>query len=127
MKKRTDPRHIARRELLQKLFALGFETTYDNEDPKVQTVVTHRQQIDAVIEKSAPQWPLNQINRVDLAVLRLALYELFFETETPSKVVIDEAVELAKEFGSDASSSFINGVLGNVMNNFDEFKKVVKT
>ncbi len=67
--------------------------------------------IDEQIQACAPDWPLAQINRVDLAILRLALYELK-TNDTPYKVVIDEAVELAKEYGSDSSAKFINGVLG---------------
>lgn len=126
MKKKADPRHIVRKELVQKLFEHGFQKNkHDNTNEKANAILAHLPGINEVIEKSAPQWPLDQINRIDLAVLRLAMYELFFEESTPSKVVIDEAVELGKEFGSDSSSSFINGVLGNVMNNFEEYKKQV--
>lgn len=125
MKKKADPRHIARRELLQKLFELGFEKSEHAYDEQIARIAPFLSRIDSVISQCAPQWPLSQINRVDLAVLRLAMYELFFAVEVPSKVVIDEAVELSKEFGSDASSSFINGVLGNVMDNFDAYKKEV--
>ncbi len=72
-----------------------------------------RQQLDELIRPIAPEWPLEQIARIDLAILRLALYELTEMGEVaPPKVVINEAVELAKAFGSDNSSKFINGVLG---------------
>lgn len=125
MKKKADPRHIARKELLQKLFELGFEKSERDDDEQTAHIIKFLPQIDHVVEQCAPQWPLQQINRVDLAVLRLAMYELFFASDVPSKVVIDEAVELGKEFGSDASSSFVNGVLGNVMNNFDAYKEEV--
>lgn len=69
--------------------------------------------LDKLIQPIAPEWPLDQIARVDLTILRMALYELTEMSDvTPPKVVINEAVELAKAFGSDNSSRFINGVLG---------------
>ena len=77
-------------------------------------IIKSLKKIDATIEKSAPLWPIAQINRIDLAILRLAVYELLLNS-TPEKVAVDEAVELAKEFGSDSSPSFVNGVLGAVL------------
>ena len=71
--------------------------------------------IDRQIEKSAPEFPAGKINKVDLAILRLAVFELLIEKKEPPKVIVDEAVELAKEYGQDTSSSFINGVLGNII------------
>lgn len=71
--------------------------------------------IDEKITVAAPEWPIDKIARIDLAVLRNAIYELTRETPEPEKVVIDEAVELSKEFGNDKSSSFINGVLGTIV------------
>ncbi len=72
-----------------------------------------RAALDGLIQPIAPEWPLAQISRIDLAILRLAVYELTEMADvTPPKVVINEAVELAKAFGSDNSSKFINGVLG---------------
>lgn len=72
-----------------------------------------REELDKIIQPIAPEWPLGQIARIDLAILRLAIYELTQTSEmAPPKVVINEAVELAKAFGSDNSSKFINGVLG---------------
>jgi transcription antitermination protein NusB len=72
-----------------------------------------RQKLDDLIRPIAPEWPLDQIARIDLAILELALYELTEMSDVvPPKVVINEAVELAKAFGSDNSSRFINGVLG---------------
>lgn len=70
--------------------------------------------IDQEITTSAPEWPIERINRIDLAILRLASFELVIQKTQPPKVIIDEAVELAKEFGSEHSSSFINGVLGDI-------------
>lgn len=77
-------------------------------------IVLRMEEIDARISKSAPAWPIEKINRVDLAILRLATYEIM-TADIPPKVVIDEAIELAKEFGGDTSPSFINGVLGSVV------------
>ena len=69
---------------------------------------------DAEIVKSAPEWPLEQISRVDKNILRLATYELINIEDIPPKVTIDEAVEIAKTFGSENSSKFVNGVLGTI-------------
>ena len=70
--------------------------------------------IDQYILKAAPRWPLERINKIDLAILRLAIWELCFQKKEPPKVIIDEAVELAKEFGGENSPSFVNGVLGTI-------------
>ncbi len=71
-------------------------------------------ELDNKIKQSAPEWPLDQISLIDKSILRLAVYELLNLKETPPKVVINEAVELAKQFGSENSSKFINGVLGAI-------------
>ena len=73
-------------------------------------------QIDKIIEKAAPEWPLDQITIVDRNVLRLGLFELLYskKEEVPPKVAINEAIELAKTFGGESSGKFINGVLGTV-------------
>ncbi|PID32955.1 transcription antitermination factor NusB, partial [Candidatus Saccharibacteria bacterium] len=69
--------------------------------------------LDEKLQPMAPDWPIEQINRIDRAVLRLGLYELLYSSDTvPPKVVINEAVELSKAFGSDNSGKFVNGVLG---------------
>ncbi|OGL31457.1 transcription antitermination factor NusB [Candidatus Saccharibacteria bacterium RIFCSPHIGHO2_12_FULL_42_8] len=79
----------------------------------VQGVFKSRSKLDEKIQPIAPEWPLSQIARIDLTILRMALYELTEMGDVaPPKVVINEAVELAKAFGSDNSSRFINGVLG---------------
>lgn len=85
-------------------------------------VLEKREVIDAMIEKAAPEWPIGQINMVDRNVLRLGIFELIFSNPeaVPPKVAINEAIEIAKSFGSDSSGRFINGVLGTVfreMNN----------
>lgn len=113
MKKATDPRHLKRQELLKLLFAYDFQK---KSNAQIKTITDNLPQIDNLIKKSAPAWPLEQISKIDLAVLRLSIFELTVEKKEPVKVIIDEAVELAKEFGSDSSKSFINGVLGSIIN-----------
>ena len=79
-------------------------------------VVNAREALDKVIGHFAPEWPVSQIAAIDRNILRMALWEMNFQ-DTPVKVVINEAVELAKEFGSDTSPRFINGVLGAATRN----------
>ncbi len=79
----------------------------------------NRETIDGVIERVAPSWPLHQMPGVDKAVLRIALFEILLDTasdKAPVKAVINEAVELAKHYGSDSSSRFVNGVLSTIVN-----------
>lgn len=102
MKSSHDPRHITRRKELKNLFSQTFRG--GNFDPNINKVITD----------SAPEWPLEKINKIDLAILRLSVKELL-ETDTPPKVVIDEAVELGKEYGSESTGSFVNGVLGTIL------------
>ncbi len=109
--KKLDPRHKRRRKTIKTLFAWGFH----QDNPltlRAKKVIKKIKIIDQIIIQCAPKWPLEKINRIDLAILRLAIYELYFDPKVPDKVAIDEAVELAKEFGSENSPSFINGVLG---------------
>ncbi len=80
----------------------------------VRGVVENLDEIDGHIRHFAPAWPMEQIPVVDKSVLRLAIYELLLDNRVPAKVAINEAVELAKTFGSDSSSRFVNGVLGAV-------------
>lgn len=96
-------------------FAPGLEDTKFIEG-LVKGVLKKQKKIDDVIEKAAPEWPLEQIAAVDRNVLRIGLYELLFsdKKEVPPKVAINEAIELAKTFGGDSSSKFVNGVLGTV-------------
>jgi len=88
----------------------------------VTGVVEHLLTLDKIIEKAAPEWPINQITIVDRNVLRLGLFELLYEKkeEVPPKVAINEAIELAKSFGGESSGKFINGVLGTI---FKEIEK----
>lgn len=83
--------------------------------PDSAVIISQLPQIDQLITVYAPKWPLDKINQVDLAILRCAVWELQFQSKNPPKVVIDEAVELAKEFGTESSSSFVNGCLGSII------------
>jgi transcription antitermination protein NusB len=82
----------------------------------VKGVIQYREQLDQNIRDFAPAWPLDQISIVDRNILRLAIFEILHDNKIPVKVAINEAVELAKTFGSNNSSRFINGVLGSVSN-----------
>lgn len=84
--------------------------------------VKHREQSDRLIAVYAPEWPTDQIAVIDRTVLRVAIYEMLYE-DVPIKVVINEAVEIAKVFGGDSSPRFINGVLGSIVDNLDTILK----
>ncbi len=84
-------------------------------------------EIDKIIQKCAPEWPLDQIAKIDKAIMRVGIFELLFSSEVPPKVAINEAVEIAKIFGSESSSKFVNGVLGTVYReNEEEIEKLRK-
>ena len=76
--------------------------------------VTHIANVDSMIQKHLVNWEISRLNRVDLAILRMSVYTLMFQGEMPPSVVIDEAVEISREFGSDDSYRFVNGVLDSV-------------
>jgi transcription antitermination protein NusB len=80
----------------------------------VNGVIKNREQLDQNIREFAPAWPLDQISIIDRNILRLAIFEILHDNKIPVKVAINEAVELAKTFGSNNSSRFVNGVLGSV-------------
>ena len=88
----------------------------------VDGVYERQAELDGIIQPVAPDWPLDQIARIDRNILRIGVYELYYNPKVPKKVVINEAVELAKSFGADNSSKFINGVLGTVLKNVEEAK-----
>lgn len=143
MKQKFDPRHQARITSLQALFEWSYNSTdvekivrrdvrdYVQINPQKEGhqvevddalavfiskgVTNNLDTIDKIIETSAPEWPLSQIAKVDLEILRIAIFELYIARNVPPKVAIDEAVELAKEFGGENSSKFVNGVLGTVV------------
>ncbi len=117
MKSKSDPRHQNRVKTMKLLFENNFRKGIDlDKASEASQIIKNKAKIDKLIAKSAPAWPLNQISPVDLATLRLAVWELKFKkSKEPYKAVIDEAVEIAKEYGSDSSASFINGVLGSIV------------
>lgn len=88
----------------------------------VRGTLDNQKKIDAMITPAAPEWPVDQIAKIDRTVLRLAIYELMIKKEVPPKVAINEAVELAKAFGGENSSKFINGVLGTIYRGSDFYK-----
>ena len=90
----------------------------------VHGVVENRDLLDEAIRRYAPEWPLDQIATIDRNILRIAIYEFAVRARTPVGVAIDEAVELAKLFGADGASGFINGVLGAVADDHDWLQKV---
>lgn len=112
MKTSSDPRHKARIAKVQTLFSYSFGTV--TPDPLIADILPQLPGVDEAIHQAAPEWPLAKINKLDLAVLRVATHELF-HTDTPPKVVIDEAVEIAKSYGTDSSAGFVNGVLGTIL------------
>ncbi len=137
-------RHLARSVVLQTLFEWDTTAASDKEAQEILTrniaefggddvdrsfmdnllkgVLAKKNEIDLVIEKAAPEWPLARIAPVDRNILRLGLYELLFadRTQVPAKVAINEAIELAKTFGGDSSGRFVNGVLGAVYKELGE-------
>ncbi len=112
MKRADDPRHKRRQKILKLLFTQSF---YKKTPPAaIEKIMKNLDRVDKTIEKIAPEYPVKRINKVDLAILRLAVYELEVEKKEPPKVVVDEAIELAKEFAGDTSPAFINGALGKL-------------
>ncbi|MFC2070482.1 transcription antitermination factor NusB [Chloroflexota bacterium] len=85
----------------------------------LEGVINNEEKIDENIQAFAPAWPIEQIPIIDRNILRLAIFEILINNEVPVKVAINEAVELAKAFGTDSSSKFVNGVLGSISNLID--------
>lgn len=137
-------RHLARSVVLQTLFEWDSTNASEKEAPAILTrnveefggddvdrafmdmllsgVLAKKADIDLIIEKAAPDWPLDRIAPVDRNILRIGLYELLFadRAQVPAKVAINEAIELAKTFGGDSSGRFVNGVLGAVYKEIGE-------
>jgi N utilization substance protein B len=130
----TDPRHQAREVALQCLFAMDAKDSWEEhpldwlliENPisrkaiayaeeLVQGVKENLSELDELIHKYAPAWPVSQLSLVDRNILRIALFELLYHDRVPRKTAVNEAVELAKVFGSESSSRFVNGVVGSVI------------
>lgn len=115
MKTALDPRHQRRIQLMQQIFASSFLKDVNSGSPKVALIASSLSLVDKSIRTSAPEWPIDKIAKIDLAILRLATFELIVEKKEPPKVIIDEAVELAKQFGNEKSAQFVNGVLGTIL------------
>ncbi|MDP3941490.1 MAG: transcription antitermination protein NusB [bacterium] len=113
MKTPHDPRHQRRKRLLEELFKRDFAEQQISDDAK--KIFSSHTILDQKIHEVAPEFPIEKINKIDLAILRLAVYELTIDTKEPPRVVVDEAIELAKEYGGDASPAFINGALGKLV------------
>jgi len=109
-----DPRHQRRITLMQQLFAWSFNNKAVVTTPDFDSLVAELPQIDADIQLVAPERPLTDINKIDLAILRLIVFESKHH-KTPFKVLIDEGVELAKTYGAENSAKFINGVLAKLL------------
>ena len=88
----------------------------------IEGVTKHIEEINGIIRKTAPEWPLEQIATIDRTILRIGIFELIYDTEVPPKAVINEAVELGKEFGGENSGKFVNGVLGTIYRNSDRYE-----
>ena len=144
MKTSTDPRHTSRKLALSIIFSWLFTEPdtdlsidiskeilesegieYDDNLTEfiVEGVQKNISEIDRIIEECAPEWPIDKIAKIDLVILRIAIFEILYGKKTPVKVAIDEAVEIAKDFGNDTSHKFVNGVLGTVVDNYVEDKK----
>jgi len=113
MKNPLDPRHKKRQKAVEDLFRSDFHKQRIGNLAK--TVFEQKEILDEYIARSAPEFPIDKINKIDLAILRLAVFELMVEKKEPLKVIIDEAIELAKEYGGDTDPAFINGALGKLI------------
>jgi len=133
-------RHLARSCVMQALFELEFNEMKETKDSKkilerilsefapklterefafktLEGVLKNRKEILEIIKEYAPQWPIDKIAKIDRAILEIGVYEVAFADDIPEIVAINEAIEIAKHFGDDNSSKFINGVLSSVMKN----------
>lgn len=114
MKTALDPRHKKRQKIVADLFKFEFHKQPISESSK--DIMKHQKLLDEKITDAAPEFPIDKINKTDLAILRLAIYELLVNKKEPPKVIIDEAIELAKEYGGENSPAFVNGALGKIIN-----------
>ncbi|NLL69849.1 MAG: transcription antitermination factor NusB [Epulopiscium sp.] len=130
-------RRLAREQVFKLLFQINFTHTIEEANEQIELyfaenteleeldthfilgetrgVLEYQDKIDTILEKYAEGWKISRMGRVDVAILRLAIYEIFYNPEIPIRVSINEAVELAKKFGEDSSPAFINGILGKII------------
>lgn len=119
-----DPRHQERITIIENLFATSFSAPEKHhklphpKDTVTPEIVKNLTEIDAMLTKHAPKYPLDNVAKIDVSVLRLAVYELMYDKKEPPKVIINEAVELAKELGNERSFAFVNAVLGSILQEF---------
>lgn len=135
-------RHLARTCVMQTLFSVEFRkddakklldkileefapklTEKDFAYDTLKGVLKHQKEIRKIIQKFAPQWPVEKIARIDRAILEIGIYEIAFADDVPPVVAINESIEIAKHFGDDNSPKFINGVLSSVMKEYKTKKK----
>lgn len=113
-----DIRHQQRIKIVQDLYASSFvnntSQSLNKFNAKVKEINLKKEQINNLIKKFAPKFSVDKIAKIDLAILQLGIYELIFEKTEPPKVIIDEAVEIAKELGAERSFAFVNAVLGKI-------------
>ncbi|MFH1601365.1 MAG: ribonuclease III [Candidatus Shapirobacteria bacterium] len=126
---KKDPRHQERKKAVKALFAYTFSGSKKSKNFRLtgslgKKVLKNIKPVNRTIVGAAPKWPLDKINRIDLAVLQLATWELLYRKKVPPKVVINEAVELSKEYGGETSPGFVNGVLGTIYK--DLFEKRIQ-
>ncbi len=121
-----DPRHQRRIKIFQILYQSSYFNNKTN-DIYVKKILENLDFIDSNIKEFATKFPIEKISRVDLSILRLAIYELLIEKKEPIKVIINEAVELAKEFGGENSYKFINGVLGKLILKINKNEKLSRS
>lgn len=116
-----DDRHINRQKIVQELYALLFSDTTDQiTSDKTKLILEKKKEINELIHEFAPKFPIDKIAKIDLAILQLSIFDLLIEKQEPPKVIINEAVELAKELGSDRSYAFINAVLGKIYDKYNQ-------
>ena len=111
-----DKRHTRRLKIVQQLFATNFSHSLTNKalTDKTKEILKYAPDFDLRIHEVAQKYEVDKIAKVDISILRQALYELLIEKSVPPKVIINEAVELAKELGSEKAPSFVNAVLGKI-------------
>src|SRR3989344_2988694 len=124
-----DPRHLQRIKIVQNLYAFSFTghkpaAPFEKNQPKLpypkdkntKNIIQKLNEIDRIIKKYAPRYPLQNIARTDLSILRMCVFDLIFNKNMQVKVTIDEGVRLAKELSGEKSYAFINAVLGKILN-----------
>jgi transcription antitermination protein NusB len=142
MKSRTQARAIALQALYEydlshHLIGTILQNRFEAEEPDEKTrqfsqeivtgvfpVIDH---LDHIIASYAPEWPLDQVASIDRNIIRIALWEFAVKKITPVKVAINEAVELAKAYGSDSTPRFVNGVLGSLVAKYDDYRSEIES